>query len=1628
MLLLAVTASAYSFIPNVPPLLPQVRGSSLTGHIFLTGPTNLASGNASSVILVEATGVTASAGTTCTLSSSPVNVIGSQSVQVFQDQEEGLPLVLRVHGYFTVISSGPSPAGGGASTVTLTCGPDTGTASFSYLPSITISAPVANHTAGSFITITGTGFPSDASGCGLSSSPAGLINAGNATCNIPLGSGTLSATQFNVNTGAASNNYTVTVTSNSGAISASATFRNWYEWHQGIAAVAVSVFPSGLSSGYTPGPYSPTVPLGYGTVYVFGSGFHNYNPVCTLTPSAGLIFSSNTCTIDSRGFVTGSFVVDSSSTPGSSPFLITVSELVGGIVASTNQKFVVTQRPTLVLHGTTWYDGSAGKTINATIQTNPFSPLDGGSCSFSSNPGSLISSSLCLINPFNGTIALYGADATNSSVSSGARFTVSGFAPGETYTVTITGSHGDSTLPSTYYTSFTVIPAVSASPLQGSPPLPALAGTTISVSGTGYSPTDTNTIACSISGGAGLTVTGTVCTVNPTTGVLSGTFVVGVNSLFAVAGYTLTVTGQPSGDLATISVPGPPPVPVQFFVQPRIKLNPTSGPATTTVAVSGTGFDNGGGAPCVTSTDNVAGTLVGAPFACTDSASGVVSGSFTVSSSVPDATYTIIVDGKTATVDRATASFTKGPVTTTATRPTITLNPTAGARGTVVQVTGGSFNLADVCPGTLSSSPSGLIGSFTCNSMSNGQLAASFTVQNVLPGTYFVTYTGSAGDSATASFTVTGPQIVETLTPNSGPVGTPVTVTGSGFASTDTCATFLVSSSPPGLIAVTSYACNSQGTTGGSLVASFTVNAGSPPAPPGVYIVTVSGGGGAGDTAQALFTVTTSTPTIILSSNVAPAAAIVTIFGSGFNPTDTATCTITPNPPVQAGSSCTMSSGQITSASFAVTGTAGTTYTITVTGSSGDFAKALFTVGATGSSYISIVPPSTRVGATISVSGQLKSTGTTTCSISGTPVSSTQQSCTITNSGPSFTFIGTFIVGNENPGPYAITVTGNGAAPNTVAGTFTLISPIVTLTPFSGGIGITVAISGSGFSSTDTSCSVSSSVLSTGVCTINSSTGIASGSFLVANVAPGAYLVSVTGSSGSVCTSDCAQATFTVLSGPKVTLSPASGTPGRSVTVIGTGFLARDASCSISGTGVGTPACSVVAGSGTPVGSFLISAVAAGSYTITLSGGGGDRAQAVLTVTTSAPTLTFTGSGNGYPGQTIHLVATGLLSTDTGCAVTGTSSPDGSTVVGASSCSISTGTATGTFTVDSLATDEGVGFYTVTVTGNPGADMVAASFTVIPNIALAPVNGVSGTPVAISGAGFASGTFTCTLTSAPSGLFAAAPAPTCQYLLNILPSNGRVAGTFTVKLGAPAGTYVVTATDGLGDVAGATFTVGTPVAQVTISPNAITPPTSSVAVGVSGFGFNGGDTSCTVTISGSGVTLVPPCAMSGGIAGATLSVSSSASGLYLVTITGNLGDFASNYLFVGGVFTISTSTTYTTSTSTSPTSTTSTTATTVISTTLTTTTYSTTGISTQSFFQTTVTTVSGLTTTAVTSLTTTFQTSTATRTTTTTITTSGPILAAQQHVEVASPALPDSLGLLALLLIVVPMLFRRLFT
>lgn len=1054
-------------------------------------------------------------------------------------------------------------------------------------------------------------------------------------------------------------------------------------------------------------------------------------------------------------------------------------------------------------------------------------------------------------------------------------------------------------------------------------------------------------------------------------------------------------------------------------------------------------------------------------------------GSFAVGN-VPTGQYIIQVTGSP-NGDYVQAIFT----VTGTTAPRITLTPGTGPTGTHVVVGGTNFSLIDrSCLITVGSGSSASViqsGTAGCE-VTSGTVIGSFIVGSVSPGQYVIQVnayqsndtTGNIHNFAQSIFTVTsGPFIqLSTGSPSgfvrvgqvaSGPTGTHVSVEGSGFVSTDTTCSIAgqtLSSS------VTGYACSVFSVTSGpfngftNVTASFIVGY----VPPGQYVIRVTGSPG-GDFAEAIFSVT-SGPTIFLSPATARPGAHILANGTGFLPTDT-TCSLSspssPTPILSGTASCVIRSGSgIVNASFTIGNVLPGQYIIQVTGSPGsDFAQAILNVVSGPAIFLS--PASARTGAHILVNGTGFLPTDTTCSLSSpsspTPILSGTASCVI-RAGSGLANA-SFTVANVLPGQYIIQVTGNGgdsaqAILNVVGG------PAIFLSPATGRPGTHVLVNGTGFLPTDTTCSLSSPsssnpILSgTASCVVRSGSGIVNASFTIGNVLPGQYIIQVTGSGG-----DSAQAILNVVSGPAIYLSPATGHIGDHISVNGTGFLPTDTSCTlVSGSSnafnpilQGSQACVIRVGTGLVNASFILANVPPGQYVIQVNGNQGDSAQAILTVA-SGPALLTLSSMNATNGATVTFRGYGLSVSDTGCMIQvfiiGPAPfydiPNNNLITSPTCSIVSPQTAQGSFVVGPYATTNFQ--YNITVRGTPGNDIVpgrdlvypylhTAFFNVTASISVTPPSGTRNTVFTFTGSGFSS-----TATSCQAHIYPPFPTvpPTLPPACYLTTSLGQVGGSVIVPSVAVPGTYAINVGDNRGHNATGFFTVGTPSALIVLNPATAG---QSQPVGVAGVGFNPNNTFCVIT-AGSGTWILgnPTCSVSGGYVSGTFTVSSNAiGGYYLITVTAwpnsaknnftGGGDFASNFLGVSLSSTVTTffpTTTTVTNTISLPTTTTSV----ATSYTYYSTTYSTTGLSITSYTHLTVNTVSGLTTTIITQTSSTTQTQTTVTVTTTTQFTTVSCGALPCPYALGSQAMnsgpfADEFGLLAVLLLIVPMLLRKLF-
>ena len=625
----------------------------------------------------------------------------------------------------------------------------------------------------------------------------------------------------------------------------------------------------------------------------------------------------------------------------------------------------------------------------------------------------------------------------------------------------------------------------------------------------------------------------------------------------------------------------------------------------------------------ISSTSTSSGTSSTSSSTTTAASSSTISTSSTTTTSSTQTTASSSTSSTSSTTSLTSSSQTK---TTALTVPSISLNPASGSVGLTVDVSGTGFSTGD----TTCSISGSVVASQTC-SISNGALTAAFTVANVAGSAYSVTATGGQEyDSASATFTVNAVPPSITFNPSSAQVGATVEVSGSSFQATDT--TCSLSGNP-----ITVSTCS---ISSGTLTATFTVG----DVASGVYTIMANGSPG-GDSASGSFTVT-SVASILLSPDSASIGASVDVSGSGFSSTDTS-CSLSGSP--VGTSSCSISSGSLY-ASFVVASVAASSYTITATGTpNGDSASATFTVNG-GNISITLNPASAQVGVNVQVSGSGFSSSDTVCNLSGGSV--TSETCSISDG----TLTGSFVVGDVTPDSYTVSATGS-PAEDSVSATFTVSSSAlsITLNPTSASVGSTIQVTGVGFSTSDSACSVSDgSSIASETCSV--ADGSISASFIVANVATGSYTITVIGSPMD----DSASATLTVTSSAgSITLNPSSAQVGATVQVSGSGFPSTDSSCSLSGGAVSSPSCSI--SSGALSGSFIVSNVTTGSYAVAaLSSPSDDSVSATFTV--SSPSSAETTSTNTTHSSSLTTAASDFSLTSTSI-VTLTQGGSGSAIV-----------------------------------------------------------------------------------------------------------------------------------------------------------------------------------------------------------------------------------------------------------------------------------------------------------------------------------------------------------------------------
>ena len=584
-----------------------------------------------------------------------------------------------------------------------------------------------------------------------------------------------------------------------------------------------------------------------------------------------------------------------------------------------------------------------------------------------------------------------------------------------------------------------------------------------------------------------------------------------------------------------------------FTVLPRptiTSLNPATGAAGATVTVTGTNFGATQGTSSLTF-NGTAATSISSWSATSITAvvpSGATSGSVVV------------------TVNGVASSGTAFTVLPT---PAVTsINPTSGAIGATVTITGSNFGATQ---GTVSfNGTAATVSSWTATSIAVTVPAAATT------GNVSVTVSGVTVNAGT--FTVLPRPTITSLNPASAAVGATVTITGTNFGATRGTSTLTFNGTPA--TSISSWSATSitavvpNGATSGSVV------------------VTVSGVASAGT----YFTVPGTPAISSINPTAGPVGTTVTITGSNFGATQGS---VSFNGTAANVTSWTATSITVTVPAGATPGSVAITVSgVTVTGGT-------FTVLAV-PTISSLNPTSGAVGSTVTITGTNfgATQGSSSLTFNGTPATSI--------SSWSATSITAVVPNGATSGNVVVTVSG--VASSGTAFTVLRTPSITNVSPTSAAAGATVTITGSNFGATSgtvafngTAATVSSWTASSIAVTVP--TGATTGNLVVT-----ASGVAVSGG------------TFTVLPTPTITsFTPTSAAAGAIVTITGTNFGATQGQVTFHGTSA-----AISSWSATSIAVTVPAAATTGNLAVSASGvtvnGGTFTLLPTPTVTSLTPT------------------------------------------------------------------------------------------------------------------------------------------------------------------------------------------------------------------------------------------------------------------------------------------------------------------------------------------------------------------------------------------------------------------------
>jgi hypothetical protein len=576
--------------------------------------------------------------------------------------------------------------------------------------------------------------------------------------------------------------------------------------HTGTSSV---VTVSGTTTGASLSAYPPSQAPS-GTITLYGSGFTSSSYV-TVT---GFNVNLGTFTVSSGSF-SGSITVPAGTPTG---YYTITAQGNGGQIATT-QVYVSGS-----IYGGASLTASPSTAIPNTVITLTGSGFTAGST--------------VTVTAFGSSQSIYTYNGTFTG-----SVTVPAGTPNGTYTITASSNTGQSASATVTVTSTGTATLVAS-------PSTVAAGSSFTLTGSGFGYNAIATITAfgltqQVSTGAGTFS----ATITVPAGTASGTYTVSATDTSGMSGSTTVTVG--TGVAALV-------------------LSPSSGPANSTVSVTGSGFY-----------PNAAVTLTA--FGATQTLY-TMNGSFTASVTVPAGTAvgTYTVSATDSTGRTGSASF-----TVTSTAGTLSASPSSVSPGGTTSLSGSGF-------GSASSVTVSAFGMTQTAYVYGGVFSLSLTVPaGTAAGSYTISATGNNGVSASTTVTVVSSGTLQ-LSSASGAPGQVISISGSGFGANEQVGIALsTGTNPPASIGGTSIAVTAG--ANGTFTAQYTV----PTVSPGSYYLYAQGqtSGIRAMTAFSVLQSTTPPPSTAALPSVSTAAT-TRYFASGYTGTaatngkDTSTETI----------------------------------------------------------------------------------------------------------------------------------------------------------------------------------------------------------------------------------------------------------------------------------------------------------------------------------------------------------------------------------------------------------------------------------------------------------------------------------------------------------------------------------------------------------------------------------------------------------------------------------------------------------------------------------------------------------------------------------------------------------------